>query len=145
MESFKTRRRIRMSDADVYGNVHNLSMIQYAEDTAIELARALQEEHGIESYWGVADLQASFAMPLPWTTDEVGLSLQAERVGRASLTLLTEITSERGTHATVRSRVIRFDSTGSRAAITPEERFQYSRYLTADGQPTGRILAQSRA
>ncbi|THA50581.1 thioesterase family protein [Streptomyces sp. A1136] len=144
MESFTTRRRIRMSDADVYGNVHNLSMIRYAEDTAVELAWALQEEHGVRSYWGVADLQASFTMPLPWTTAEVVLSLQAEKVGRASLTLLTRITSEHGTHATVRSRVIRFDSTGNRAAITPEERAQYSRYLTPDGQSAGKILAQSR-
>ncbi|WAU82383.1 hypothetical protein O1Q96_23060 [Streptomyces sp. Qhu-G9] len=144
MESFKTRRRIRMSDADIYGNVHNLSMIRYAEDTAVELARKLQQEHGIQSYWGVADIQASFTSPLPWTTADVGLSLQAERVGRASLTLLTQITSEHGTHATVRSRVIRFDATGNRAAISPEERAHYSRYLTSSGQSAGKVLAQSR-
>ncbi|MFF4573133.1 acyl-CoA thioesterase [Streptomyces sp. NPDC001410] len=134
-----------MSDADIYGNVHNLSMIRYAEDTAVELARMLQHEHGIESYWGVADIQASFTMPLPWTTAEVELSLQAEKVGRASLTLITQITSEHGTHATVRTRVIRFDSTGNRAAITPEERAHYSRYLADGSQPAGRVLAQSRA
>ncbi|MYX98290.1 hypothetical protein GT045_26650 [Streptomyces sp. SID486] len=134
-----------MSDADIYGNVHNLSMIRYAEDTAVELARMLQREHGIESYWGVADIQASFTLPLPWTTAEVELSLQAEKVGRASLTLLTRITSENGTHATVRTRVIRFDATGNRAAITPEERARYSRYLTSGDQPAVRVLAQSRA
>ncbi|GAA2943944.1 hypothetical protein GCM10010446_31510 [Streptomyces enissocaesilis] len=145
MESFTTRRHIRMSDADIYGNVHNLSMIRYAEDTAVELAQMLQQKHGVESYWGVAEIQASFTMPLPWTTAEVELSLQAEKVGRASLTLLTAVTSEHGTHATVRSRVIRFDSTGNRAAISPEECAQYSRYLTSGNQPTGRVLAQSRA
>ncbi|GHE63030.1 hypothetical protein GCM10018785_34990 [Streptomyces longispororuber] len=145
MESFTTRRHIRMSDADIYGNVHNLSMIRYAEDTAVELARKLQHEHGIESYWGIADIQAGFTMPLPWTTSEVELSLHAEKVGRASLTLLTRITSEHGTHATVKTRVIRFDSTGNRAAITPEERAQYSRYLADSSQPAGRVLARSRA
>lgn len=145
METFTTRRRIRMSDADIYGNVHNLSMIWYAEDTGIELAQMLQQQHGVESYWGAAEIQASFIMPLPWTTAEVGLSLHIEKIGKASLTLLTEITSEHGTHATVLSRVIRFDSTGNRAAISPEERAQYSRYLTSGNQTAGRVLAQSRA
>ncbi|MGW7101705.1 acyl-CoA thioesterase [Streptomyces sp. NPDC054838] len=145
MESFKTRRRIRMSDADVYGNVHNLSMIRYAEDTAVELARALQEEHGVQSFWGVAEVQAGFTMPLPWTTAEVELCLQAEKVGRASLSLVTRITSEHGAHATVRTRVIRFDSTGNRAPITPQERAQYSRYLLASDRSAVRDLAGSRA
>ncbi|MEG8277547.1 acyl-CoA thioesterase [Streptomyces sp. AHA2] len=145
MKAFTTRRRIRMSDADIYGNVHNLSMIRYAEDAGVELAQMLQQEHGVESYWGAAEIQASFIMPLPWTTAEAKLSLHIEKIGKASLTLLTEITSEHGTHATVRSRVIRFDSTGNRTAINPEEHARYSHYLASGSRPTDKILAQSRA
>ncbi|MFJ4831960.1 acyl-CoA thioesterase [Streptomyces sp. NPDC088747] len=141
METFTTRRRIRMSDADIYGNVHNLSIIQYAEDTAVEWVWTLRDELGIESYWGTANVQASFTMPLPWTLAEVGMSLQAEKVGRASLSLVTRITSDRGEHATVRARYIRFDSTGTRSTISPQEREWYARYLAPDARPAGRILA----
>lgn len=141
MDTFTTRRRIRMSDADIYGNVHNLSIIQYAEDAAIEWVWALRDELGIQTYWGTANVQASFTAPLPWTLDKVEMSLQTERVGRASLSLVTRIRSDRGEHATVRSRYVRFDSTGSRSVSSPEERSWYSRYLTPDARSTGRVLA----
>ncbi|QIQ05500.1 acyl-CoA thioesterase [Streptomyces liangshanensis] len=141
METFTTRRPIRMSDADIYGNVHNLSIIQYAEDTAIEWVWALRDELGIQTYWGTANVQAGFSKPLPWTLAEVRLTLRAEKVGRASLTLATTISSDRGEHATVRARYVRFDPTGSRSVMSPEERGWYARYLVPDTLPTDRVLA----
>lgn len=133
-----------MSDADIYGNVHNLSLIRYAEDASVEWAWALREELGIHTYWGAAEVQASFTMPLPWTTDEVGLSLRPEKVGRASMTLATSVTSGRGQHALVRSRVIRFDAEGKRTALTAEERAWFSRYLLHEDQPAAGVPALSR-
>ncbi|WP_433544547.1 acyl-CoA thioesterase (plasmid) [Streptomyces sp. CA-294286] len=144
METFTTQRRIRMSDADIYGNVHNLSILQYAEDTAIEFAWALRDELGTQTYWGTASIQASFTMPLPWTLGEVGLTLQTEKVGRVSLSLLVRVSSDLAEHATVRLRTMRFDSTGNRNVIPPEERRWYSRYLTPDAPGSARILAGAR-
>ncbi|MGA5198744.1 thioesterase family protein [Streptomyces exfoliatus] len=132
MLTFTTRRLIRMSDADIHGNVHNLSIIRYAEDTAVEWVHALRDELGLQTYWGVARVQAEFTRLLPWTTQEVQLALRAEKVGRASLNLVTSISSRLGEHAQVRTRVMRFDASGTRTTMTPEERAWYQRYLAQD-------------
>ncbi|MFD8723503.1 acyl-CoA thioesterase [Streptomyces sp. NPDC059629] len=129
VNSFVIHRKIRMSDADIYGNVHNLSIIRYAEDLAVEFATAQRDETGVQTYWGTAQVQATFSLPLPWTLGEVETRLVVEKLGRASITVRTDIVSAHGQHATVGARYIRFDSTGSRAAMTPQEREWYQRYL----------------
>jgi acyl-CoA thioesterase FadM len=127
--SFAISRKIRMSDADIYGNVHNLSIIRYAEDLAIEFATAQRDETGVQTFWGTAHVQAAFSLPLPWTLSEVETRLVVEKLGRASISVRTDVTSGHGEHATVRARYIRFDSTGSRAAMIPQEREWYRSYL----------------
>ncbi|ROV67026.1 thioesterase family protein [Streptomyces globisporus] len=132
MLTFTTRRLIRLSDADIHGNVHNLSIIRYAEDTAVEWVCALRDELGLQTYWGAVGVQAEFTRPLPWTTPETQLALRAEKVGRVSLHLVTSISSPLGEHARVRTRAMRLDASGTRTTMTPDERAWYQRYLVRD-------------
>ncbi|MFF0591377.1 hypothetical protein ACFYWD_36035 [Streptomyces sp. NPDC003781] len=89
---------------------------------------------------GTAQARADYTMPLPWTTSQATLALQAEKTGRASQNLATSPSSRLRQHATVRSRVIRFDATGSRTSMTAEERAWYQRFLAQDA-PRAKELA----
>ncbi|WP_327596754.1 acyl-CoA thioesterase [Streptomyces chartreusis] len=129
--TYSAKRVIRFSDVDMFGHVHNLSQIQYAEDAGVELVRSMFRELAIEDsgFYGIAHVNARFASLLPWRATEVSLLTRISRITARCVTFETDVTSKTGTHSHVTQKAFRIGTDGQPRRVSDEERNWLVNYL----------------